>query len=86
VPVEIKSGATLVDDFFTGLRYWLKLAGASDAPAALVYGGEASVRRQGIAVYSWADLWRPAHLHLLQHLLDVRDEASIVEDGEDLRR
>ena len=56
VPIEIKSGATLADDFFAGLRYWLSLAGHPDGPAALVYGGAPSVRRQGIAVYSWADL------------------------------
>jgi hypothetical protein len=56
VPIEIKSGATLVDDFFSGLRYWLKLAGTPEGAAALVYGGDLSVRREGIHVYSWADL------------------------------
>jgi len=56
VPIEIKSGATLAADFFAGLRYWLGLAGVPDAPAALVYGGDISLRRAGIAVYSWADL------------------------------
>ena len=56
VPIEIKSGATLVDDFFSGLRYWLKLAGTPEGAAALVYGGDSSVRRAGINVYSWADL------------------------------
>lgn len=56
VPIEIKSGATLADDFFTGLRYWLDLAGTPDAPAAVVYGGDRSVRRSGVVAYSWADL------------------------------
>ncbi len=56
VPIEIKSGATLVSDFFSGLRYWLDLAGTPDAPAALVYGGDRSVRRSGIVAYSWADM------------------------------
>ena len=56
VPIEIKSGATLADDFFAGLRYWLDLAGTPDGPAALVYGGGPSVRRAGIGVYSWSDL------------------------------
>lgn len=55
-PIEIKSGATLATDFYAGLRYWLDLAGTPDAPAALVYGGEPSVRRSGIATYSWANL------------------------------
>ena len=56
VPIEIKSGATLVDDFFAGLRYWLELAGTPDAPAALIYGGDRSVRRSGVVAYSWADM------------------------------
>ena len=56
VPIEIKSGATLVDDFFAGLRYWLNLAGTPDGPAALVYGGDRSVRRSGVVAYSWADM------------------------------
>ena len=56
IPIEIKSGATLASDFFTGLRYWLDLAGTPNAPAALVYGGDRSVRRSGIIAYSWADL------------------------------
>jgi len=56
VPIEIKSGATLAEDAFTGLRYWLGLAGTPDGPAALVYGGDRSFRRSGVAAYSWADL------------------------------
>lgn len=56
VPIEIKSGATLVNDFFAGLRYWLNLAGTPDAPAALIYGGDRSVRRSGVVAYSWADM------------------------------
>ena len=56
VPIEIKSGATLVDDFFAGLRYWLNLAGTPDGSAALVYGGDQSVRRSGVVAYSWADM------------------------------
>lgn len=54
IPVEIKSGETVIDDFFKGLDYWRQLSGGLDSPAALVYGGEASYQRRGVAVYSWS--------------------------------
>ncbi len=54
VPVEVKSGATVASDFFKGLDYWKKLAKADrESPAALIYGGNNSVTRKGIKVYSW---------------------------------
>jgi uncharacterized protein len=56
VPIEIKSGETLAEDAFAGLRYWLGLAGMPDAPAALIYGGSNSFRRSGIVATSWVDL------------------------------
>ena len=53
VPVEIKSGETIASDFFKGLQFWRALPGQAEAPATLVYGGDASqTRREGI-VYSW---------------------------------
>lgn len=56
LPVEVKSGETVVGDSFGGLRYWRKLTGDGEAPAALVYGGDRSFEREGIAVWSWRDL------------------------------
>lgn len=56
VPIEIKSGETLAEDSFAGLRYWLDLAEMPNAPAALIYGGRESFRRSGTAVVSWLDL------------------------------
>ena len=56
VPIEVKSGATLAADFYAGLQYWLKLARIPKGPAALVYGGDRTVRRSGVITYSWADL------------------------------
>lgn len=56
VPIEIKSGETLAEDAFNGLRYWLGLAETPNAPAALVYGGADSFRRSGVVATSWADL------------------------------
>jgi len=53
VPVEVKSGETIGSDFFKGLEYWRSLPGQQDTPAAMVFGGETSARRRGVAIYSW---------------------------------
>ena len=50
--VEVKSGVTVAGDFFKGLRYWKNLAGAGDR-CVLVYGGDRSYERSGVAVRSW---------------------------------
>ena len=55
-PVEVKSGQTVAGDFFAGLRFWRTMAGDPAAPAALVYGGDRSFRREGFTVYRWSDL------------------------------
>ncbi len=56
MPVEIKSGQTVASDFFAGIRFWRKLVDDEHAPAALVYAGDRSFRRQGVTVYRWSDL------------------------------
>ncbi|HET9211773.1 MAG TPA: ATP-binding protein [Thermoanaerobaculia bacterium] len=56
VAVEIKSAETVAQDFFAGLDFWRKLVGDPEAPAALVYGGDRSYRRSGVAVHSWSSL------------------------------
>ena len=53
VPVEIKSGQTFSGSFLDGLNYWRKMTGQDPAPAAVVYGGDASYVRDGAAVLSW---------------------------------
>ena len=53
IPLETKSGQTFASDFFDTLAYWRDLSGDPDAPAALVYGGDRSFMRSGIAVYPW---------------------------------
>ncbi len=55
VPVEIKSGETVAEDYFKTLEYWRDLPGQSDVPAALVYAGDSSFIRKNTAVYSWQD-------------------------------
>lgn len=54
IPVEAKSGETLAEDFFDGLKFWMNLQEKDNLPAALVYGGTGSFKRSGIAVYSWS--------------------------------
>jgi predicted AAA+ superfamily ATPase len=56
IPVEIKSAKTIASDFFDGLAYWRNLAGDPKQPAALIYGGNQSLRRSNAYVYSWAVL------------------------------
>ena len=55
-PVEVKSGKTLAEDAFDGLRRWLKFAGKKSGHPLLVYGGEENFERSGIAVRSWLSL------------------------------
>lgn len=54
VPLEVKSGMTVAADFYKGIEYWRKLSGArEDSPAALIYGGDNSVVRNGVHIYAW---------------------------------
>ncbi len=55
LPIEIKSGQTIAGDFLADLKYWQALAKAPTAAMGLVYGGDASYRRQGVSVISWRD-------------------------------
>jgi predicted AAA+ superfamily ATPase len=56
MPVEIKSGETVASDFLAGLRFWRGLVRNPAAPAALIYAGDRSFRREGVTVYRWSDL------------------------------
>lgn len=53
-PMEIKSGATIAADFFTGLQRWCDLSGGcAGDPPILFYGGEGDSLRHQVAVRSW---------------------------------
>ncbi|TVR06503.1 MAG: ATP-binding protein [Spirochaetaceae bacterium] len=53
-PMEIKSGATVTTDFFTGLRRWCALNDeCTGATPVLFYGGEDDSTRHGVDVRSW---------------------------------
>ncbi len=55
IPVEIKSGKTIQDDFFKHLRYWQKLTGAKHGK--IIYAGNADQKRtEGIDVVSWKNI------------------------------
>ncbi len=55
-PIEIKSGSSMSEDSFTGLRRYLKYAGNRVTAAGLVYGGEDSYTRSGFTVRSWKNV------------------------------
>ncbi|MGB5155896.1 ATP-binding protein [Desulfobacterium sp. N47] len=54
-PVEIKSGKTVVRDFFSGLEKWMTLAGDMAIEPTLIYGGEDNYRHKNIRVMGWRD-------------------------------
>jgi len=56
LPVEVKSGSTVNDEFFSGLRKWIKYAGKRAGAPMLVYGGDETYERSGIRVMSWRGL------------------------------
>lgn len=54
-PVEIKSGQTIIDDFFKGFRFWEKLTG--EPGGTVVYGGDQIQQRSnGLQVVSWRNV------------------------------
>jgi len=55
-PVEIKSGRTISNSMFDTLSWWGDLSGTAAGPATLVYGGDDSYTRNGIAVRPWFSL------------------------------
>jgi predicted AAA+ superfamily ATPase len=57
-PVEVKSGATLNSDFFTGLKKWCDLAGRKAGQPALIYGGEQTATREATQVLAWRRIER----------------------------
>ncbi|HEX7183271.1 MAG TPA: ATP-binding protein [Thermoanaerobaculia bacterium] len=56
VPVEIKSGQTVVKDFFGGLESWSRIAGDAGGRPWLVYGGDRRQSRSSVEVLPWRDL------------------------------
>ena len=55
IPVEIKSGKTVHQEFFKNVRYWMKLSGVKRGK--VIYAGDTSQNRsEGIEVFSWREI------------------------------
>jgi len=52
IPVEIKSGQTLTDDYFKTLNKWKKVTG-KDINSYLIYAGQTPHKRHSITVLPW---------------------------------
>lgn len=56
IPVEIKSGQTITQNYFAGLKKWQKITGSSEEPRYLVYGGDENQMRSEVNVLSWRSI------------------------------
>jgi predicted AAA+ superfamily ATPase len=53
IPIEIKSGATVNNSFFDGLRYYMALGAAVAQPGILIHGGDDLYARENFIVLPW---------------------------------
>jgi uncharacterized protein len=58
VPIEIKSGKTIANNYFDNLHYWHQLTGAPEKQSFVVYGGEQSMQTSTGSFISWRQLER----------------------------
>lgn len=56
IPIEIKSGKTVSEDYFKNINYWLKISGKRKSDAYVIYGGDISQKRTSVDVFSWRDI------------------------------
>ncbi len=54
--IEIKSGKTINNDFFTALTYWKTMAQSDAGDSYLVYAGDESQQRTIAQVLKWSDI------------------------------
>ena len=55
-PVEIKSGATIIDDYFKGLHTFTGKLSRQPKTSALVYAGTEQQKRSDLTVWRAADV------------------------------
>jgi uncharacterized protein len=55
-PVEIKAGQTFATDYISALTRWSKYAGSLAGQPHVIYAGNRSYEREGVAVHSWRDV------------------------------
>lgn len=60
--IEIKSGRTIRNNFFNGLKYWQELTGTKPENAFLIYGGDEVQKRTIAQVYGWNQFLEKAKL------------------------
>jgi uncharacterized protein len=53
IPLEVKSGKTIVPDYFNGFKKWIDITGEPDAQGWLVYAGDESQNRKECRVVAW---------------------------------
>jgi predicted AAA+ superfamily ATPase len=51
--IEIKSGQTILPEFFNGLKNWIKYSGSPAKDCYLVYAGDIQVTQQDMHIISW---------------------------------
>lgn len=54
--IEIKSGATFVDEWLDAARKWQKFSDDSEHAPWIIYGGDAGYSREGLRLLAWKDL------------------------------
>ena len=54
--IEIKSGKTIANDFFKGLRYWDKISDKKNYRKYLVYGGKENQKREIANIIGWNNI------------------------------
>ena len=56
IPIEIKAGKTVVENYFENLRKWNRLSGGECADAYVIYGGRENQNRREAKVLSWMNI------------------------------
>jgi len=56
IPIEIKGGATIVQDFFTGLSFWKTLTDQENTNGFVIYAGDKTQHRSQGTVVSWKNI------------------------------
>lgn len=54
-PIEIKSGKTVNQNYFNGLKKWMAISGESGIDPTLIYGGDTSYKQKDVNIISWMD-------------------------------
>lgn len=56
VPVEVKSGMTMNDNYFANLKYWQKITGEKTENLNVVYGGDTNLITSNGRYISWKSI------------------------------